>query len=85
MNPVHTLPPYFLKIHYHSVGSSKWYLTLRFSDQNFVLTSHVTHREAREKYKLIIQFLYYDHSIHEPKILKNATFIKNTYAQHKVT
>jgi len=48
INPVHTFPPYFIKtnsnlIFLYMSRSSKWSLSFRFSDQNFVHTSHLSH------------------------------------------
>jgi hypothetical protein len=44
MNPVHTFPPYFLKIGFNIIipsmtRSSEWSLPLRLPDQNFVRIS----------------------------------------------
>jgi hypothetical protein len=46
MNPFHTFRPYFPQIHSNSIftstlGSVKWSLSLRFSDQNFIRISHL--------------------------------------------
>jgi hypothetical protein len=48
MNPVHTIPPYFPEIHSNIIllstsRSSEWFLPFRFSDQNFVSISHLSH------------------------------------------
>jgi hypothetical protein len=48
MNPIHIFPSYFPKIHSSIIflsthRSSKWYLPFRFSNQNFVCISYVTH------------------------------------------
>jgi hypothetical protein len=49
MDPVHTLPPYFLKIHYNIIlpsppRSSKWSLPFRFPDLNTVRIAHLPMR-----------------------------------------
>jgi len=48
MNPIHTFPPYFSKFHSNIIlqtmpMSSEWSLPFRFSDQNFLRISHLTH------------------------------------------
>jgi hypothetical protein len=48
MNPLHAFPPYFLKIHSNitlpsTPRSSEWCLPFKFSDQNFVYISHLSH------------------------------------------
>jgi len=46
MNPVHTLPPYFPKIHcniFLPSRPSNWSLPFRFSNQNIVFISHLPH------------------------------------------
>jgi hypothetical protein len=48
MYPFHTLPNYFLKIHYNIIFPctprfSEWYLPLRFSVRNFVCISNLSH------------------------------------------
>jgi len=46
MYPVHTLPPYFFKIHSNIIHlamprSSEWSLPIRFSYQNLLYVSHL--------------------------------------------
>jgi len=48
MNLVHNFPKYVSKIYYNIILSStprfsEWYLPFRFSNQNFVLISHLSH------------------------------------------
>jgi len=44
MHPVHTFPPYFPKIYTNIIlPSTLWSLPFRFSDQNFVYISHLSH------------------------------------------
>jgi len=48
MNPYHTLPPCFPKIHSNIVFpytplSSQWPLLFKFSDQNYAYISHLSH------------------------------------------
>jgi len=48
MNPPHTSPTYFFKIHFNIIhpsmsNSSNWYLPFRLSDQNFVYIFHLFH------------------------------------------
>jgi len=51
LNPVHTYPPYFPKIHYiimfpSTPRSSELFLPFRFSDQKFVCISHFSMHET---------------------------------------
>jgi hypothetical protein len=48
MNPVHTFPPCFPKIHSNIIllftpRSSQWHISFRFYDHNFARISHLTH------------------------------------------
>jgi len=48
MHPLHSFPSYFPKIHSNIISlpmprSSEWFLPFRFSDQNFVCISHLSH------------------------------------------
>jgi hypothetical protein len=71
MNPVHKFPPYFPKTHSNIFSStprsSKWSLPFRFSDQNLVFVSHLSHaaiEQWNDKHPMLSTVVFHSKTSH---------------------